>query len=151
MRILVVEDEPKMAGLLRRGLVEEGYAVDVAANGTDGLWAAAENPYDAVVLDLMLPDVPGIDICRQLRERGLRVPVLMLTARDAVPDRVAGLDAGADDYLVKPFATEELLARVRALLRRGKSPDEVLAFGDLTLDVSTRAAQRGHRSVTLSE
>ena len=151
MRILVVEDEPKMAGLLRRGLVEEGYAVDVAANGTDGLWAAAENPYDAVVLDLMLPDVPGIDICRQLRERGLRVPVLMLTARDAVPDRVAGLDAGADDYLTKPFAFSELLARLRALARRGPSErPPVLRVGNLALDPATRTVLRGSTRVELT-
>ena len=151
MRILVVEDEPKMAGLLRRGLVEEGYAVDVAANGTDGLWAAAENPYDAVVLDLMLPDVPGIDICRQLRERGLRVPVLMLTARDAVPDRVAGLDAGADDYLTKPFAFSELFARLRALARRGPSErPPVLRVGNLALDPATRTVLRGSTRVELT-
>ncbi len=117
MRILVVEDETKMAGLLRRGLTEEGYAVDLAGNGTDGLWAASENEYDVLVLDLMLPDIDGMEVCRQLRTRGRKVPVLMLTARDAVPDRVAGLDAGADDYLIKPFDTNELLARVRALLR----------------------------------
>ena len=151
MRILVVEDEPKMAGLLRRGLVEEGYAVDVAANGTDGLWAAAENPYDAVVLDLMLPDVPGIDVCRQLRERGLRVPVLMLTARDAVPDRVAGLDAGADDYLTKPFAFSELFARLRALARRGPSErPPVLRVGNLALDPATRTVLRGSTRVELT-
>ena len=151
MRILVVEDEPKMAGLLRRGLVEEGYAVDVAANGTDGLWAAAENPYDAVLLDLMLPDVPGIDVCRQLRERGLRVPVLMLTARDAVPDRVAGLDAGADDYLTKPFAFSELFARLRALARRGPSErPPVLRVGNLALDPATRTVLRGSTRVELT-
>ena len=151
MRILVVEDEPKMAGLLRRGLVEEGYAVDVAANGTDGLWAAAETPYDAVLLDLMLPDVPGIDVCRQLRERGLRVPVLMLTARDAVPDRVAGLDAGADDYLTKPFAFSELFARLRALARRGPSErPPVLRVGNLALDPATRTVLRGSTRVELT-
>src|SRR5436309_676156 len=151
MRILVVEDEPKMAGLLRRGLVEEGYAVDVAANGTDGLWAAAENPYDVMVLDLMLPDVPGMDVCRQLRERGLRVPVLMLTARDAVPDRVAGLDAGADDYLTKPFAFSELFARLRALARRGPSErPPVLRVGNLALDPATRTVLRGSTRVELT-
>src|ERR687896_633166 len=118
MRILVVEDDTKMAGLLRRGLLEEGHAADVARAGDDALWMARAVEYDAIVLDLMLPGVDGVEVCRRLRGSGVWSPVLMLTARDAVSDRVAGLDAGADDYLVKPFALEELLARVRALLRR---------------------------------
>ena len=143
MRILVIEDELKMAGLLRRGLVEAGYAVDVASSGADGLWAAGENPYDAVVLDLMLPDMSGLEICRELRRRGFWVPVLILTARDGVPDRVAGLDAGADDYLTKPFAFGELFARIRALLRRGPSErPAVLRVGDLELDPAARTVAR---------
>jgi two-component system OmpR family response regulator len=111
MRILVVEDEPKMAGLLRRGLEEEGYAVDVVASGGDAIWAATENPYDAIVLDVMLPDLTGFDVCRRIRAEGLWAPVLMLTARSGVTDRVAGLDSGADDYLTKPFSFSELFAR----------------------------------------
>ena len=111
MRILVVEDETKMAALLKRGLEEEGYAVDVASTGTDGLWAATETEYDAIVLDVMLPEIDGYEVCRQLRARGRWAPVVMLTARDDVRDRVQGLDAGADDYLVKPFSFSELLAR----------------------------------------
>jgi two-component system OmpR family response regulator len=151
MRILVVEDETKMAGLLRRGLTEEGYSVEIAANGTDGLWAATENDYDAVVLDLMLPDLTGLDVCRQLRARGRWAPVLVLTARDAVPDRVAGLDAGADDYLVKPFAFSELFARLRALVRRGPSErPPALVVGDLTLDPAGRDVARDGRRVELT-
>lgn len=118
MRILVVEDELKMAGLLKRGLEEEGYAVDVAATGADAIWAATENPYDAILLDVLLPDMNGFEVCRRLRAGGRWAPVLMLTARDAVADRVAGLDAGADDYLTKPFSPRELMARIRTLLRR---------------------------------
>jgi two-component system OmpR family response regulator len=151
MRILVVEDETKMAGLLRRGLTEEGYAVDIAANGADGLWAGTENDYDVIVLDLMLPDMTGLDVCRDLRAGGRWAPVLMLTARDAVPDRVAGLDAGADDYLIKPFAFSELFARLRALVRRGPSerPAE-LEVGDLTLDPAARLVKRGSNRVDLT-
>ena len=151
MRVLVVEDETKMAGLLRRGLTEEGYAVEIAANGTDGLWAATESDYDAVILDLMLPDLSGLEVCRQLRSRGRWAPVLMLTARDGVADRVAGLDAGADDYLVKPFAFSELFARLRALVRRGPSerPPE-LVVGDLVLDPAARSVARGGVHVDLT-
>ena len=115
MRLLIVEDEVKMAGLLRRGLQEEGYAVDIAQTGSEAIWAGTENPYDVIVLDVMLPDLDGFEVCRRLREAGRWAPILMLTARDSVPDRIAGLDAGADDYLAKPFAFTELLARVRAL------------------------------------
>ena len=151
MRILVVEDEVKMAGLLRRGLAEEGYAVDIARTGADALWAGTENPYDAVILDLMLPDTSGVDVCRTLRERGRWMPVLMLTARDAVADRVAGLDAGADDYLPKPFAFSELLARLRALLRRGaQERPPILRVGDLTLDPAARRVERSGTTIELT-
>src|SRR5688572_29419386 len=119
MRILVVEDELKMASLLRRGLVEEGHAVDVARTGDDAVWMAGAAEFDAIVLDLMLPGMDGFEVCRRIRKHGVWVPVLMLTARDAVEDRVAGLDAGADDYLPKPFSFAEPLARLRALVRRG--------------------------------
>jgi two-component system, OmpR family, response regulator len=144
MRILVVEDELKMAGLLKRGLEEEGYAVDVARTGSDALWAGTENPYDAIVLDVMLPDLNGFDVCRRLRDAGHWAPVLMLTARGAVADRVAGLDAGADDYLTKPFSFSELFARLRALVRRGASErPAVLRIGDLELDPASRRVTRG--------
>jgi two-component system OmpR family response regulator len=151
MRVLVVEDEVKMAGLLRRGLEEEGYAVDTAATGTDGLWAGTENPYDAIVLDVMLPELDGYEVCRQLRARGRWAPVLMLTARDDIPDRVSGLDVGADDYLTKPFSFSELFARLRAVMRRGaRERPSVLAVGNLTLDPSTREVERGGTSVGLT-
>jgi two-component system OmpR family response regulator len=151
MRILVVEDELKMASLLRRGLVEEGHAVDVARTGADALSLAPAVEYDAIVLDLMLPVVDGIEVCRRLREQGVWAPVLMLTARDAVEDRVAGLDAGADDYLPKPFSFAELLARLRALVRRG-APERpaLLEVGDLRLDPAARQAWRGETELGLS-
>ena len=119
MRILLVDDEIKMAALLKRGLQEEGYAVDVAATAEDAVWMGSENPYDAIVLDVMLPDGSGFDVCKRLRKAKQWAPVIMLTARDAVADRIAGLDGGADDYLTKPFSFAELLARMRALLRTG--------------------------------
>ena len=151
MRILVVEDELKMASLLRRGLVEEGHAVDVARTGDDALWMAGAAEYDAIVLDLMLPGVDGLEVCRRVRESGVWAPVLMLTARDAVADRVAGLDAGADDYLAKPFSFAELVARIRALVRRGGSErPAVLEVGDLRLDPATRQVWRGATEVKLS-
>jgi two-component system OmpR family response regulator len=151
MRILVVEDEVKMAGLLKRGLEEEGYAVDVANTGANGLWAATENEYDALVLDLMLPDVSGLDVCRRLRSEGRWMPVLILTARDGVPDRVAGLDAGADDYMVKPFAFSELFARLRALIRRGAGErPAVVSVGDLSLDPASRSVSRSGTSIELT-
>ena len=151
MRILVVEDELKMAGLLRRGLQEEGHAVDLARTGDDALWMARATKYDAVVLDLMLPGLDGIEVCRRLRDGGVWAPVLMLTARDGVDDRVAGLDAGADDYLPKPFSFAELLARLRALVRRGAGErPAVLQVGDLRLDPATRRAWRGDVEVKLS-
>lgn len=151
MRILVVEDEAKMAALLRRGLTEEGYAVDAVRNGTDGVWAATENPYDAIILDVMLPDIDGFEVCRRLRAADRWAPVVMLTARDAVRDRVAGLDAGADDYLTKPFSFSELFARLRALLRRGAAErPPVLVVGDLTLDPAAHRATRGDVEVSLT-
>ena len=151
MRVLVVEDAVKVAGILKRGLEEEGFAVDIAATGKDALWYGQENDYDAVVLDVVLPDMDGFEICRGLRRDGRWFPVLMLTARDAVSDRVRGLDAGADDYLTKPFAFPELVARVRALMRRGAHPrPPVLEVGDLTLDPATRRVLRGGRDVELT-
>jgi two-component system OmpR family response regulator len=151
MRVLVVEDDVKMASLLRRGLVEEGLAADVARTGDDALWMAEATEYDAIVLDVMLPGADGFEVCRRLRESGRWSPVLMLTARDAVEDRVAGLDAGADDYLTKPFSFAELLARLRALARR--APQErpaLLEAGDLRLDPATRRAWRGDVEIGLS-
>jgi two-component system OmpR family response regulator len=151
MRLLIVEDEPKMARVLRRGLEEEGYAVDTSADGVDGLHMASENEYDAVVLDVMLPELDGVEVCRQMRERGRWAPVLMLTARDATSDRVRGLDAGADDYLTKPFSFEELLARLRALLRRGATQrPSVLSVGSLTLDPATRCVRFSGSELALS-
>jgi two-component system, OmpR family, response regulator len=151
MRVLIVEDEVKMAGLLRRGLREEGLAADVARTGDDALWMARATEYDAIVLDVMLPGVDGFEVCRRLREAGAWSPVLMLTARDGVDDRVSGLDAGADDYLTKPFSFAELLARLRALARR--PPVErpvVLEVGDLKLDPPTRRVWRGDAEIHLS-
>jgi two-component system, OmpR family, response regulator len=149
--VLVVEDEAKMADLIRRALVRDGYAVDLAADGSEALWAVAECEYDAVVLDAMIPAPDGFEVCRQLREDGRWNPVLMLTARDGVADRVRGLDAGADDYLTKPFAFNELLARLRALTRRnlGARPVE-LAVGDLTLDTAHHQVHRAGKPVALS-
>ncbi len=139
MRVLIVEDDLRMASLVRRGLTGEGLAADVAANGEEGLWLAQAHPYDAIVLDVMLPGLDGFETCRRLRGAGVWAPVLMLTARDAVEDRVAGLDSGADDYLVKPFAFAELLARLRALARRGEGErPAVLEVGELRLDPATR-------------
>ena len=135
MRVLVVEDDAKMAALLRRGLTEEGLSADVASTGDDAVWMAAATEYDAVVLDVMLPGLDGFEVCRRLRADEVWTPVLMLTARDAIADRVAGLDVGADDYLLKPFAVDELLARLRALVRRGaQARPAVLHVGDLRLD-----------------
>jgi two-component system OmpR family response regulator len=151
MRILIVEDELKMASLLRRGLVEEGLAADVARTGDDALWMAGSVEYDAIVLDVMLPGMDGFEVCNRLRERGVWAPVLILTARDAVEDRVAGLDAGADDYLAKPFSFAELLARLRALARRpALERPAVLESGDLRLDPATRHVWRGEEPIHLS-
>ncbi len=151
MRVLIVEDEPKMAGLIRRGLGDEGIATDIAGRGEEALWMAAATPYDVILLDLMLPGIDGIEACRRMRERQIWAPVLMLTARDAVDDRVAGLDGGADDYLVKPFAFSELLARLRALVRRGgEERPTVLEAGDLRLDPATRRCWRGDAEIALT-
>ncbi len=149
-RVLVIEDEDRIRQFLQRGLTYENYRVDVAPDGATGLALARENPPDLVVLDWMLPGMDGLEVCRRLRAAG-PVPILMLTAKDAVGDRVAGLDAGADDYLVKPFAFDELLARMRALLRRAApTSPEVLHFADLTLDTGTRQAFRAERPIELT-
>ena len=151
VRVLIVEDEPRMASLVRRGLNGEGLAADVASTGEQALWMAQATDYDAIVLDVMLPGQDGFATCRRLREEGVWAPVLMLTARDSVEDRVAGLDTGADDYLVKPFAFAELLARLRALVRRGDSErPSVLEVGDLRLDPARRQVWRGSSEVSLS-
>jgi two-component system, OmpR family, response regulator len=151
MRILVVEDEVKMAALIRRGLREEGMSVDVAERGEDALWMAGSTDYDAIVLDVMLPGIDGFETCRRIRGDGVWSPVLMLTARDAVEDRVAGLDGGADDYLTKPFSFAELLARLRALARRGPVERPVLLeAGDLRLDPATRRVWRGETEISLT-
>src|SRR5882672_5317305 len=151
MRVLIVEDEAKMAGLIRRGLEREGMAVDVADQGEDALWRAEAVEYDAIVLDLMLPGIDGLEVCGRLRDAGVWSPILMLTARDGVKDRVAGLDRGADDYLTKPFSYAELLARLRALARRGR-PERTteLVVGDLRLDPATRQVWRGESEIGLS-
>lgn len=151
MRVLIVEDEAKMAGLIRRGLQREGMAIDISGTGEEALWKAEAVEYDAIVLDLMLPGIDGLEVCRRLREAGVWSPILMLTARDAVRDRVAGLDRGADDYLTKPFSFAELLARLRALARRGRPerPAE-LRVGELRLDPATRRAWRGKAAIELS-
>jgi two-component system OmpR family response regulator len=151
MRVLVVEDDPKLAALLGRGLREEGVAADVASRGEDALWMAGSTDYDAVVLDVMLPGIDGFEACARLRADGVAAPVLLLTARDGVEDRIAGLDGGADDYLVKPFAFGELLARLRALARRGPvSRPPVLSVGDLRLDPATRQVWRGDSEIELT-
>jgi two-component system, OmpR family, response regulator len=151
MRILVVEDHAKMAALIRRGLRKEGMAVDLAADGEQALWRAEATEYDAIVLDLMLPGIDGFEVCARLRADGVWTPILMLTARDAVRDRVAGLDRGADDYLTKPFSYAELLARLRALVRRGGvERPSALRVGDLRLDPARRQAWRGDTEIRLS-
>jgi two-component system OmpR family response regulator len=151
VRVLVVEDSAAMASVIRRGLQEEGFAVDVAADGTEGLWMATEWDYDVVVLDAMLPGLDGFEVCRRLRARRRWTPVLMLTARTSVDDRVTGLNAGADDYLVKPFALRELVARLQALLRRGASSrPTVLECGDLTLDPVSRVVTRSGTELDLT-
>jgi len=149
--VLVVEDDTRMSRLLKRGLEEEGHAVDLAGDGPEGLWLATENPYAAIVLDVMLPGFDGFELCRKLRAAGVWVPVLMLTARDAVNDRVRGLDAGADDYMVKPFSLLELAARLRALVRRDdRARPVLLAEGDLRLDPASKRAWRGRTELQLS-
>ena len=151
MRILLVEDEPSAAGMLAKGLREEAYAVDIAGDGETALAQAFVNDYDLIILDIVLPGKNGFNVCRELRTNGLTVPVLMLTARDAVEDKVEGLDSGADDYLPKPFDFEELLARVRALLRRKPALyPEVITAGDLSLDTRARHVTRAGRSIDLT-
>jgi two-component system, OmpR family, response regulator len=152
MRILIVEDEPKLARLLARGLREEGHAADVAASGEEALWMAEAVPYDVIILDVMLPGIDGITVCLHLRAAGLTTPILMLTARDTVPDRVRGLDAGADDYLVKPFATDELLARLRSLARRpaGEPAVRSLQAHGLVLDLVRHEVTRDGEPITLT-
>ena len=151
MRILVVDDDRRLCTIVKRGLLEEAYAVDLAYDGEEGEYLAEVNPYDLIILDIMLPNKDGIQVCRELRAKKVNTPILMLTAKDTVEDRVKGLDTGADDYLIKPFAFSELLARVRALLRRegmAKSPE--LQVGDLTLNTLTRQVWRGQRPIELT-
>jgi heavy metal response regulator len=151
MRILVVEDERRIAAFIKRGLEEEHYAVDVAYDGEEALDWVAMVDYDLIVLDVLLPKKDGVEVCRELRAQGNKVPILMLTARDAIEDRVQGLDSGADDYLVKPFAFQELLARIRALLRRsGEIKTPRLQVGDLVLDTLTHQATRGGQVIELT-
>jgi two-component system, OmpR family, response regulator len=151
MRVLVVEDDPKLAALIGRGLREEGVAADVTDRGEEALWMAGSTQYDALVLDVMLPGIDGFEACARLRADGVSTPVLMLTARDGIDDRVAGLDGGADDYLVKPFAFRELLARLRALARRGPvARPAVLEAGSLRLDPGTRRVWRGETEIDLT-
>ncbi len=151
MRVLIVEDEVKMASLIRRGLRDEGLSADVVTKGEDALWMAESTEYDAIVLDVMLPGIDGFETCRGLRDAGVWVPVLMLTARDAIEDRVAGLDGGADDYLTKPFSFAELLARLRAIARREVAPrPTVLTVGTLSLDPARRQVWRGEEEIALS-
>jgi two-component system, OmpR family, response regulator len=151
MRVLVVEDDPKLASLLGRGLREEGVATDVTSRGEDALWMAGATRYDALVLDVMLPGIDGFEACERLRADGVSTPVLMLTARDAIEDRIAGLDGGADDYLVKPFAFGELLARLRALARRGPvARPAVLETGSLRLDPAAHRVWRGGEEIELT-
>jgi len=147
VRILVVDDEAAVRSAIRRALIYDGYEVDVAADGAEALGSMATTPPDALVVDVLMPRVDGLELCRRLREAGDRTPILILTARHLVSDRVAGLDAGADDYLVKPFALEELLARIRALLRRTTGSADRLHFADVTLDHGSRVVTRNQRTI----
>ncbi len=151
MRILIVDDDRHLNSIIKRGLTEETYAVDTAFDGEEGEYMAWVNSYDLIILDIMMPKKDGIEVCQSLRANSVNTPILMLTAKDAVEDRVKGLDAGADDYLVKPFAFSELLARIRALLRReGTSKTPELKVGDIVLNTRTREARRGDRSIELT-
>jgi two-component system OmpR family response regulator len=152
VRVLVVEDKVKLATLLRTGLRKEGLSADIATSGEQAIWMAASTPYDAVILDVMLPGIDGFDTCKRLRSEGVWAPVLMLTARESVDDRVAGLDSGADDYLTKPFSLRELLARLRALMRRGAvERPTVISVGDLQLDPASRRVWRARTEISLSQ
>jgi heavy metal response regulator len=151
MRILIVEDEKSLADIIKKGLEEEDYAVDVAYNGEDGLFIAENEPSDLIILDIMLPIVDGMTILKRIRKAGVKTPVLMLTAKDALTDKVSGLDSGADDYLTKPFLFEELLARIRALLRRSsEAKTSVIEIGDLTIDMATHEVRRDGKNIDLS-
>src|SRR3990170_2881548 len=150
MRILVAEDEKKVAGFIKKGFEEESYAVDVAYDGVEGEYLASTNDYDVIIMDIMLPKKNGIEVIKDLRTRDIKTPILLLTARDTIEDKVRGLDSGADDYLSKPFAFEELLARVRALLRRKDFGVTELKFADLVLDQATRKAKRGDKTTDLT-
>jgi two-component system OmpR family response regulator len=152
VRVLVVEDKVKLAAVLSRGLRKEGLSTDVTATGEDAIWMAASTPYDAVILDVMLPGIDGFETCRRLRSEAVWAPILMLTARDGIDDRVTGLDSGADDYLTKPFSLRELLARLRALMRRSAAErPAVLLVGDLQLDPASRRVWRGDAEISLSQ
>lgn len=151
MRILVVEDDAKVAGFIKKGLVEEQYAVDVFPNGNDGAFWASENDYDLIILDIMLPGKNGLSICRELRAKGIVVPIIMLTAKDTVNDKITGLEVGADDYIGKPFAFGEFLARIRALLRRSQTYKEpLLKIADLEMNPATRIVTRGGQEIALT-
>lgn len=151
MRILIVEDEKSLADIVKKGLEEEGYTVDVAYNGEDGLYMAENEPSDIIILDIMLPVVDGMTILKKIRKAGIKTPVLMLTAKDTVMDKVSGLDSGADDYLTKPFSFEELLARIRALLRRDSGvKTSIIEIGDLVIDMASHEIKRDGRLISLS-
>lgn len=151
MQVLIVEDERKIANILKKGLLDERFSVDVAEDGQEALEKGEINSYDCILLDLMIPKVDGITVCKTLREKGIKTPILILTAKDDVTDKIAGLDAGADDYVVKPFSVEEISARIRALLRRSQnSTSVILSVGDVTLDPSTKIVKRGNKELTLT-
>ncbi len=151
MQILIAEDEEKIANFLRRGFMEESYVVDIARSGEEALYKFDINSYDCIILDIMIPKGDGLSVCRAIRTKNTHIPILILTARDAIEDRVTGLDAGADDYLTKPFAFTELSARIRALVRRGKKADPVvLTIANLTLNPATRTAKRGNKTIILT-
>lgn len=151
MQILVVEDERKIANILKRGLTEERYTVDISRDGQEALEKADINSYDFIILDIMIPKVDGITVCKTLREKKIDTPILILTAKDSIQDKIAGLDAGADDYVVKPFSVEEISARIRALLRRNKSTRQaVLSINDVTLDPATKIVRRGKNEINLT-